>query len=995
MAITFTNKATDEMKQRIIIELKKKALSDSQKKEIAAKRLDELFDRYSDFRIQTIDSFLTSIGTASALDLGFPPHFEITLTLKPTINLVLDDLLDKIHPDSKDEITQCFLLFLDELLRLKSETGWNIKKILLDNINILINQVTLRGYKMRRVFSYQELKKHQEMIKGVIAEFIEMNKDRLKFKKYFTNAAESFLEDKNNPWKSKMFGKDVVSEICNEGSDITPDHEKIWQGIRSGVSLLSEMTSHAQLCPFIDVMTFFDEALKSFKDRGQIIFMTDLNLMLKDFLYKQGIVPEVYLHLGDRVLHFFVDEFQDTSRLQWENLFPLIEESLSKAGSLFYVGDTKQAIYRFRGGDSTLFDEAKAAFLSVDDIREEFSETNYRSREQIISFVNHTFSRDNLQKWIERNKIQEKGANLSGIYDTYSHVQQKPNPKAEKTIKGFVSVQKIPLDGKLDKDEMDVTIEIQLVSLLKNQILPRFSLCKVAIIVRTNQEAAWITNILSAQNIPVASERTLDISSNYLICEIVRFLAFLDSPIDSFSFTCFISGDIFCKITGLKREAVFAFLLKNRENSKALYTLFRDEWEEIWEIYIEPYFHAVGFLPIYDLVNKIFKEYKIFQNFSEYEGFFYQLLEILKYGESMGENSLKAFLTKWNNEDKADEDKKNFQAVLPDYLDAVKIWTIHKAKGLQSQVVIIPFAYLNNKPINRVYEIDGNGNCIPYQIDEDRRSVSSRLEELHQKEFSLQLTDELNAFYVAITRAEDELYIFVPEYKNMSGKLPVPIFFDESPVMEYGEQGEFGIRKSEVGNQKAECRRQDETLSPASDSDTTPASMGQRMYPQVLHEWQEKLVNKKKKIKDTKAEQRGRLVHEFLARIKQFSMEWEMEMETMFVALPEEQKEIIPLMRRFFANEDTMRWFVLTDSDKVEIYCEKEIVDIYGLIHRPDRMLVFPDRVVVIEFKSGEIRNQAHQQQVREYLSLVTGMYIDREIEGWIVYVDEGVNIQV
>ncbi len=970
LAITFTNKATSEMKKRIVDELKKKALQGSSE---ANKRLDELFDRYSDFRIQTIDAFLTSIAAVSALELGFPPHFEITLTPKPTFNLVLDELLDMVQPDSEDGITQYFLNFLDEILKPK----WNIKKMILENIDTLKNQTTLQGYRLQRKFSLQEFKKHQEMLQGIVAEFVELNADRLKFKMCFLNAAESFISGKKEAWAGEMFKKDELSQICKKGADITPDHEKTWQEIRDGVSLLSEMASHIHLCPFIDVITLFDKALESYKNREGIVFMTDLNLKLKDFLDKQGIVPEVYFYLGDRISHFFIDEFQDTSRLQWENLFPLIEESLSRAGSLFYVGDKKQAIYRFRGGDSTLFDEAKGAFRSVADIREGFPDINYRSRQQIISFVNHIFSHDNLKKWIEsNNSIQE---DMSGIYNTYSHVQQKPKPE-EKAKGGFVCVQKISSAEKLSKDELNAEIGRQLVSLLKDQILPRFPRCKVAIIVRTNKEAAWVTRILSAQDIPVASEKTADISSNHLIGEIVRFLTFLDSPMDNFSFACFISGDIFCRAVGLKQENIFAFLLENRKNSKPLYTLFRDWQDEIWSIYIEPYFHAVGFLPVYDLASKILKGYKIFQNFPDYEGFFYQLLEILKHGESRGENSLKAFLSKWNDEDKADEDKKNFQVVLPDYVDAVKIWTIHKAKGLQSKVIIIPFAYLNNKPINMVYETDEDGHCIPYQINKDRMSASPRLEELYQKDFNLQLIDELNAFYVALTRAEDELYIFVPEYKSMTGKLPAPIgsghsagsgpsvFFDEDPVMQYGEPVKAGNQGKPLSY----------------------ASTKQRIYPQTLHEWQDKLANKKKNIRDTVAEKRGILVHEFLAGIKQLSTEWERELEVMFAALPEEQQEIIPLMRRFFGSEDVRRWFVLTEKKNlVEVYCEKELIDAYGSAHRMDRMLVFPDRIVVIEFKTGEVSAEAHRQQVMKYLRLVAEIYPDKRLEGWLVYVDE------
>lgn len=207
LAITFTNKATTEMKDRIIGKLKEKAIINSPEEEMASKRLNELFDRYSDFKIQTIDSFLTNIGTVSALELGFPPYFEITLNEQPTLNLVLDELLDRVRPDSRDEITHCFLQLIDEFLRLNPETGWGIKGTILQNISTLRGQTTLRGYKTRRAFSYKELEGCQRLVKENVAEFMRANRDLLKFNAYFEKAANSFVENNKDPWDSTMFSK--------------------------------------------------------------------------------------------------------------------------------------------------------------------------------------------------------------------------------------------------------------------------------------------------------------------------------------------------------------------------------------------------------------------------------------------------------------------------------------------------------------------------------------------------------------------------------------------------------------------------------------------------------------------------------------------------------------------------------------------------------------------------------------------------------------------
>lgn len=968
LAITFTNKAAVEMKNRIISKLKEIALGNSKQKELARKKLDDLLNKYSDLKIQTIDSFLTSVTTVSALELGLPPNFEIILDSSSVINLVFDELLSQVYPTSQGqdkEITRLFLDLLVELMHMNPELGWDIKQVVLRNIISLRNLEIIKGQKIKRIFSPDDLENKRKSLVNSLTKFLEMSKDDgLNFKINFINAVNKFLKDKSYPlWKSEMFKKTQVDEICKNNSTLTTASQKMWQEIKEDMSSLAEINSHCLFAPFTNIVSFFDEGINSFKKRQQIIFIEDLNVQLKTLLCRDGIVPEIYFHLGDRIVHFFIDEFQDTSRLHWNNLFPLIEEALSKAGSLFYVGDKKQAIYGFRGGESALFDEAKKQFTSIreEDIKEEFSEANYRSRKNIVSFVNQTFSRKNLTIWIESCNKGKNIPDLSLILETYAHSSQKTSQKEDQD-EGLVRVEIISPDKPQKKEYLDLLIEERLMGLINDDILKRFSPGDIAILVRTNIEASWVTTVLSSAGIPVSSEKTLDISSNNLIQEVVSFLSFLDSPMDNFSFACFVSGEIFHKRSLLSQEVVLSFLLQNRKAKKPLYAIFRNQFPDIWQNHIQEYFHGVGFLPLYDLVSRIFKKYEVLSNFPEDEGFLYQLLEVLKQCETKGKNSSKAFLTLWKN---SKEERDSFQVVLPEYANAVKVYTIHKAKGLGFPIVIIPFAYLNNKPITEVYEKDGY-DITAYRINQDLCSLSPKLKQLYQEKFTSYLIDELNAFYVAITRAKDELYIFLPNYEHPGQKLRPPIFLKES-VFTMGSLMEKLPRYSQKGENHT--------------------------HPSLINDWQDKLFRplvEKDDLVNTarkEAKERGTFIHNFLANIYKLSPQWKNELEAVLVSLNEEQKEIALLIKHLFDNEDIRRWFVLPEETKV--YCEKEIIDDQGLRYRVDRVLIFPEEVVVIEFKSGEARSEEHHEQIKNYIELLNKIYPDKKIEGYLVYIDE------
>ncbi|MFH1449673.1 MAG: UvrD-helicase domain-containing protein [bacterium] len=964
LAVTFTNKAAGEMKERIIFLLKKIALEEKSeiKRTLAKKRLDQLLEKYSDFKVQTIDSFFTTVASSSALELNLSPYFEIILDPKPILSFVLDELLSQVIKgplQEKKELKNAFLEVIDELFQIKQDVSWNIKQLILENFINLNKQRSLKGHKIKQTFSSQEVERERLLLNNSLEQFLKMNNYQdLCFKLPFVKAASKLIDERSyGPWESEMFLKDDLNEICKKGSNITPSHEKIWSLIRKEMALFTEMAACSHFGSFNKLTTLFDKELFSFKKRGQIIFIEDIKLKLREFLYKENIIPEVYFYLGEKTRHFFIDEFQDTSSLHWENLFPLIEEALAKGGSLFYAGDKKQAIYGFSGGKLSLFDEAKECFPSVpkENVLVEFSEINYRSRENIISFVNGIFSKENLISWV---KPWQESINPSLILETYAHVQQKSKKKGEYQG-GLVKVERISPNLPLKKEELEI-----LVNLIQDNLIQRFSYRDMAILVRTNAEAARVTKVLINANIPVASEKTLNISSNSLIGEIISFLTFLDSPLDNFSFAGFISGNIFLRVSELTREMIFSFLLENRKNFKPLYILFRDKFPKIWEDQIEGPFQRVGFLPPYDLVSHILKRYYVFQNFPDEEGIFYQFLEVLKQSETEGKSSLKAFLEFWKD---FQEKGEIFHVVLPAYLDAVKVYTIHKAKGLEFPIVIIPFAYLENKPINEVYEEDSH-NFRPYRINQEKIRCSSKLTTLWQQAFTLQLIEELNAFYVSLTRAVDELYIFLPNYekKRMSQKLPVPIILKEETFeVGYPLSGHKEVLKEEKKHH----------------------------HPLLVHDWQNKLYRPHLLLSELldaqrkRALEKGELIHNFLAKIEKLTKSWQEEMEERFCGLNQQEQEIIPLLRTFFSQEELRRWFLL--PAEVKVYCEKEIVGANGLLYRVDRLLIFPEKVVIIEFKSGEVYSKKHKEQVADYLKFLSEIYSEKVVEGYLVYVEE------
>ncbi len=737
LAVTFTNKAANEMKERLIGTLKKIALQEKDieedLKDLRSAEAEELLNKilynFHQFNVKTIDSFVTSLGKSYSLALSLLPEMEISFNDSLYLKKALKNLIEEYDPSL--EKGKFFLDFFKNIHNFKKDMAWDVFGIFFDELNGLIKLENKTGKNLKIIEDLENLKLLKEKIISLINDI--------------------GLENFKNPDKIEKIAKGEKNI-----EDYQIDFKKDYKNIRKKEEFSKFYNEYLKNYPFslnLPGMLLFSLFKKSFLkilDEEKVNTLNNLYRILIENLNGKNLYTEKLIYLGEELKHYLIDEFQDTSWVQWNIFYPILENSFAEGGTLFYVGDKKQAIYGWRGGDYELFDKIQVP-PSVHNIRKESLNKNFRCKKKILDFIKNIFGEENLSKIGDGKKplILEK------VKKHFKVVEESIPAKDG----GYLYYEFIP---KKEEELKEVALN-KLKEFLEEKLLKKYKLEEITILVRSNAEAMEILNFLLENNIPAISPTALWLFSCGRVREIYSLLKLLENPEDNLSFSHFLLSEIFLKKSKTKEEDWLKFLFENKENKIFFYS-FKSKYEEIYKELLKDLFYSLDYISAYELINKIINKFELLKNFEEDEGFFYGFLEWVLNLQKEGFYSTKEILKKID--ELGDED--GAKITMDPNLPQIKVMTIHKAKGLGFPVVILPFLKMPQYKGSTLYKIEGD-DVIPFGVRD--LDILKKIEEnfnIYKEFYTKEIIEELNNIYVAMTRAIEALIIFELEPHNAS-----------------------------------------------------------------------------------------------------------------------------------------------------------------------------------------------------------------------------------
>jgi len=979
LAITFSNNAAREMKERILTWLKDIYAGDEEHLDVlayltgidrdairnrAGLLIDHILDNYSDFQVRTIDSFTASIFRSSALEFGISPGTEILLQKNQLIDQAFENFFRKVRPETEESaILEKVIDYIVSHKRTDSRYPWDPTEEIITVFKKLYSRLaSIPGNAEPEDFS-TEISETFSLIKEQIKkidEFISAN--GLEYNK--TARFDRALDAVKFNDRDYAIGKRHNSNIIKKGKLGKEDFDE-WNSrvnelrdeLNSLYAQLTEYYARSYFNPHLVNFRNFSDILQSVQRDHNQIFIDDIGKILTSYLHEQ-IIPYVYLMLGDTIHHYLIDEFQDTSPLQWADLQPLIENSLSQGGSLFAVGDTKQAIYKFRGADFKIMKQLEdiqvfpSAAAHVKDL-----DTNYRSDEYILRF-NETFFNAILE-----HEEYGAAARLSGLDH---HTQKASEEKKDKGYAGSI------VYWPEDREEDPHPERKMIIDTINDALRRGYSNRDIAVLTFKNKDVTTISSWLSEENIRFISLSNLDVRNRKITGELISLLQFLNSPVDDLALASFCLGDICRKKleqSNIPGVNIFHFIAEVRNDADMrkhpLYKNLQEAYPDFWQTYLEHLFNRVGHLSIYDLTQDIYKTFSLYESFPDEEAALTKLIEAIKDFESSGTNSLRAFLDHVASGDTEAE----WNLDTPEKINAVQLMTVHKAKGLGFPVVIISL-YADHR-MNEDFYIDESGNSprLIY-LRKEFAGVDPSLGEIYNAHRFASIADYLNGLYVACTRAEEEMYLIGVPPRNV-GKDSI---FSLFPAIPFGE--------------KIQPPRP-----PVPDEKHIPAY--HHILPAHFYFGDRMPLN----IPELR---RGEMIHEILSAIDFTDDALEQKITT---ALERYQQlsgtindttvnEVIETLTTFLNTAEVKKYFDLTDGRIVRN--EFEITDASGRLFRVDRLVLDRDAVTAIDFKTGDDRKQAsdHENQIRNYMNMLGDIYPDKSVRGMIAYIDKN-RIQV
>lgn len=1018
LAVTFTNKATAEMKARILRDLHKLAagygggleteLCETLRTTPAALRLDAvrelhlLLHDYTRFAVLTIDSFFQRILRSFSRETGLLEGYQIELNTQKVVKESVDNLIDRVgsHPELLDWLSDI------AVNRLKEGTSWNFTGTLLELGGELFKEALQVGGEQssqESPFSREALGslrgtlyQHKGLLDSRIRElgakgvaYLDTN---CLFETQFMRGNQGpagffsrcVSRGFNDPTSYVRAALDDSEKWCTK---TCKDKEELMSHVEQSLhALLRELVeyfdTHAAEWLTIDLVLKFLPSAGVMADLSDSIthYLSENNqfLLARSSAFIQRIIrdtdtPFLYEKMGEYYRYFMIDEFQDTSRLQWANFRPMIVNALASGNSSLIVGDVKQAIYRWRDTDWKLLASEAADDVAPMAVRQETLRYNWRSDGKIVDFNNRFFARaaglvkQYLLEGFPESAGQGLRKQLTTLLDSaYADLFQELPVDAQKGETGYVQCEFLEDSSDNPADEQ---IRERLVALLVSLQQRGFALRDISILVRKKQEALRITDWLQKEAVnhtdgsvrfDLLSNDSLLLESSPAVAWMVTAMQYLVNPDDQLS------------AAFLWRELNHFFPDGNQEgfvaHPAARFEMLRPQWSG---------------LSLYELCSGMITEFGLTSCAGQWPYIQAFLDVVLDYSRRRG-SDLSSFLDYW------EEQKGNFSVKLSEQLDAIQLLTIHKAKGLEFKVVIVPFCNWSLDENNGKDILWVKPTMPPYSqlhllpVKYDNKLRNSLFVKDFYDEQMMNYADSLNLLYVALTRACTELYVMAPTPKNSSNgstrsvaHLLLDVLGSEPGFTErFSEKEPFswGVAPDSVPGKVSD------TGSGVTVCDVPHRPKGEQK-PLVLLLRNSRLYAPEK---PQGQRERGTLMHELFCRLKSFD-----EYERVLQGWREEgvldgaeMEQLRPLLQKASTHPQISGWF----SGDYKVRTEVDLLLPGGAGQRPDRVMTRGMEAVVVDYKFGEKKLPSYRRQVERYCETLREMGF-APVTGYIWYV--------
>jgi ATP-dependent helicase/nuclease subunit A len=1020
LAVTFTNKATAEMKSRILDHLNRLAVrqnsdylpglikstgrSEEWIRNEASEILYSILHDYSRFSVSTIDSFFQKVLRAFAREIGLHSGFSIELDHSTILAAAVDEMI----ASASDDIKLRNWLITYAISNIDDEKSWNLK----EGITRLAEELFKEKFK---ILSIEEKSKLED--KKFLLEYIEKIRSisqsfEKKLVEYGKKAYEVFtLYDLSDDLFYRKgqgvpgFIRSLLSGNIKEPNSYVREIDNVHKRWSTGAILpqLQAAISGGLEDILLEALHFFDGNIVNYRSANSILsniyalgILSDVlrnvhqittsenSFLLSDagellnLITREDQSPFIYEKVGNRFENFMIDEFQDTSIIQWNNFKPLIENSMAEGFDNLVVGDVKQSIYRWRNSDWRILGTVLDNMVDNKRIFSEPLTTNWRSRSNIIKFNNNIFTiiPDQIDKSLEDDSLPVSFKKL------YSEAVQADPCKNDG---GFVRLEFIVNN---DEQKWQDVVLSRLPLLIESTQDKGYKASDIGIIVRDGKEGALVLNTLIdySNNCPVekkarynfnaVSNDSLLMSNSPVIIFIIAVVSVVNDPQDFISraimlrFFLMATGDERAEKASLKQDKLI-------EESRAYFP-------EGYEVFLK----QMRQMPLFEATESIIRFFRV----GDYSWNVPFLNTFQDYIVSFAGNKnadFQPFLEWW------EESGKKKSVVLPGNLDAIRILTIHKSKGLEFKIVILPFLswnldhipskqpFLWVKPDSEPFNDIG---IVPVKYGKELNSTIFA-DYYKEEKYSVYL-DNINLLYVALTRARDILFMFSvdnPKSENtIAGVLKKAITFvpevseskdlilnshynDDNKVFEFGT----------IPENKSDTYEKKNLLTSKYSVSQTLESLKLKLHGENYFSTESQALRKKINY--------GKLMHEVFegintiadipAAIKKLVLEGKL--------AENESAEIEKRVHNTISLQRVADWF-LPDN---KVLKEAGIILPSGITKRPDRVIFKDGKTTIIDFKFGE-ENVHYAEQVHQYLNLMIDMgYAD--IEGFIWYVDK------